>query len=337
MISNSRPSFALAAAVAAFFFLSDCLFASRYTEVDNFLRSGNLELAREELDSIVSSDFIDAEGFYYYSRLETRGEVALEHLRKSLNLCDDTDCSSTLAELADALYSNGKYDRVIKLFDKYAKKVSKSQAGFKFYWFAAMSKMHNGDFKDAEKIFKKIEKDFEDVYLSHWGVLGRGLAKDGSGKMKDASAIFRSLTASGGEVSALALYNESVLAAESGRREDALHGYNLLDIRFDDFIGSAELASLILNKEHPASGDAEKLADVTYTVEMGVFREKEEAEKLYGRLKAGKWSVRLDKRKIADRNYWVVQVGVFRSSESAKETRKKLESLIPGNYRVVLR
>ncbi len=338
MISHVRTSIALAAAAAAFLFWSSSASGGRYSEIEDLLRSGNFQLATEQLDRVVGSDFIDAEGFYHYSRLEIRGEIALEHLRKSLNLCDDTDCSPTLAELADALYTSGEYERVIQLFDKYSKKIAISHAGFEFYWFAAMSRMRNGDFKDAEKTFKKIEKKFDTARYSSWGILGRGLANDGAGKTKDASSRFRSLTASGGEISALALYNESIVAAESGRREDALHGYNLLDIRFDDFIGSAELAYLILDKDRPpASGDAEQLADVTYTIEMGLFREREEADKLYGRLKAGKWSVRLDRRRIADRSYWAVQVGIFRSRESADETRKKLESLIPGNYRVVLR
>lgn len=338
MISHSRTSIALAATAVALLLWCGTVFGGRYSEIDDLLRSGDFQSATEQLGRIISSDFIDAEGFYQYSRLEFRGEIALEHLRKSLNLCDNTDCTLALSELADALYADQKYDRVIELFDKYSKKITKSNAGFKFYWFAAMSRMRNGDFKEAEKIFKKIEKKFARANVSPWGTLGRGLANDGAGKTKDASSRFRSLTASGGEISALALYNESIVAAESGRREDALHGYNLLDIRFDDFIGSAELASMILDKVISRSpGDAEQLADVTYTIEMGLFRERTEADKLYGRLKAGKWSVRLDKRRIADRSYWAVQVGIFRNRTSADDTRLKLESLIPGNYRVVLR
>jgi tetratricopeptide (TPR) repeat protein len=310
---------------------------NRYAAVEEALERGYRDEAGSRLNDILEDDFIDAQGLYYFSRLEQKGELSVEHLQKSLRLCDD-QCGSVPSELADAYYAWGRYQDAVALYKEYRKRIEKTRENMKFFWFAGMSFIKLGEYSAAEKAFKEIEKEFDGVQLSGWGTLGRGSARAERGKTGDAMSSLRPLVRSGGAISALAIYNRAYFAARMGDEDDALFGYNILDQRFGEFLGSAELGELILaERSQQTISAAEELVDITYTIEMGVFGDKSEADKLVGKLKATKWSASLEDTVVGDRKYWVVTVGIFRSRQSAQETREKLEGLYPGSYRVVIR
>jgi hypothetical protein len=138
-------------------------------------------------------------------------------------------------------------------------------------------------------------------------------------------------------MSVLAIYSRAYFACRDGNKDDALFGFDVLNQKLGGFIGDADLSALIMSGRDSRSGVAERLVDITYTIEMGVFGDKSEADKLVAKLKSSGWTVAQNGRIVGDRKYWVVQVGVFRSQESAQDTREKLESLYPGSYRVVIR
>jgi tetratricopeptide (TPR) repeat protein len=311
--------------------------ADRYQTVEESLRKGRLVQAGSELEEILRSDFIDAAGFYYHSKIEQKGDLSVEFLQKSLDLCED-DCGPIPAELADAFYTFGRYQDVASLYREYRKKIERRSENLKFFWFAGMSFIELGEYKSAEKAFKEIEKGFDLVYLSGWGTLGKGSVKAARGKVSDARSVLRPLISSGGGVSALAVYNRAYLAARSGDKDDALFGYDVLDQRFGRFLGSSELTGSIRSQRSGQQDIADdRLADIIYTVESGIFVDKPEADKLVGKLKAAKWSAHLEDRVLDDSKCWVVRVGAFRSEQSAQETKAMLENLFPGSYQVVIR
>gem|GEM_PF-3248277 len=311
--------------------------AERYEAVKEYLGKGRLLEAGSELEEILRSDFIDAAGFYYQSKIEQKGDLAVEFLQKSLDLCED-DCGPIPAELADAYFALGRYQDVASLYKEHRKKIERSPENLKFFWFAGMSFIELGEYKSAEKAFKEIEKGFDRFYLSGWGTLGKGSAKAERGKLGDARSVLRPLISSGGGISALAIYNRAYLAARSGDKEEALFGYDILDQRFGRFLGSSELTGSIRSQNSGQQGIAdERFEDIIYTIETGIFVDRAEADRLVGKLKAAKWSAHLEDRASDDGKCWVVRVGVFRSEQSAQETKAKLESLFPRSYQVVTR
>ncbi|MFH1891209.1 MAG: SPOR domain-containing protein [Candidatus Zixiibacteriota bacterium] len=334
----TRTEIMVAAVVAASSVLiTSVAIGSRYDTVEELIMRGELLDAEVSLNDVLRDDFIDAEGFYYHSRLEARGDVAVVDLQKGLSLCGD-NCSDIVVELVAAYYAQKRYQDAVGIYKSHRKKVEIAPASLKFFWLAGMSYMRLGEYKSAENVFKDIEKKFEDVHLSGWGSLGCGSVEARKGEFGNADSDFRSLISSGGEVSALSIYNRSYLAAQAGDQESGLFGYNLLDERFGRFIGSDELAGLITAKKpNDQSGQSTLSPDTTYTIEMGVFSDKSEADKLVGQLKASKWSVDLESSFSGDNRYWTVRVGIFRSQQAAAKTKDKLESLFPGSYRVVMR
>ncbi len=308
--------------------------AVRYAPVEDLLHEGKVDSAATVLNYLLQDDFLDLEALYYHARLEPKGDLAIEYLLKSLVLCDK-QCGRNPAELADAYYASGRYSDVIDLYKEYRKDVSFTTANSKLYWLAGMAYMKLGEYSRAEDAFSEIRKRFEDSSLSAWSRLGVASARAGMNDIDEAREIMKPLISSGGSLAALAIYNRAILDADRGRRESALLGYNILDERYNDFIGAAELADAVLRTVSGTS--AEQAVDLTYTIEMGVFGDRKEANELVGRLKSKKWTPFLSSKIVGDRKYWVVRVGIFRSQQSAMDTKEKLEMLFPGTYRVVVR
>lgn len=308
--------------------------AKRYAPVEDLLREGKVDSAASILNYLLQDDFLDLEALYYHARLEPKGDLVIEYLQKSLLLCDK-QCGRNPAELADAYYGSGRYNDVIELYKEYRKDIAFTEANAKLYWLAGMAYLKLGEYSRAEDVFGEIGKRFEDSSLSAWSRLGVASARAGMNEINEAREIMKPLISSGGSLAALAIYNRAILDAERGRRESALLGYNILDERYNEFIGATELADAVLRTG--AGTSAELAVDLTYTIEMGVFGDRDEANELVGRLKSQKWTPFLSSKIVGDRKYWVVRVGIFRSQQSAMDTKEKLEKLFPGTYRVVVR
>ncbi len=87
----------------------------------------------------------------------------------------------------------------------------------------------------------------------------------------------------------------------------------------------------------PISREAETLAGVIYTVQLGAFADKHNAIKLRNRYRDEDYPVYMFSRRVAKKTYWVVQVGAYRSLELARKLQEKLEHGDNATYRVVIR
>jgi len=89
----------------------------------------------------------------------------------------------------------------------------------------------------------------------------------------------------------------------------------------------------------PAATDteAERLADIDYTVQLGAFSDADNARRLRVKYQTRGYTVHSFSRTVAGKKYWVVQVGSFASMDKARELQEKLQREDKANYRVVVR
>jgi len=89
----------------------------------------------------------------------------------------------------------------------------------------------------------------------------------------------------------------------------------------------------------PAATDneAELLADIEYTVQLGAFSNADNAKQLRVKYQKRGYTVHSFSRTVAGKKYWVVQVGSFALLEQARELQEKLQREDKANYRVVVR
>jgi len=62
-----------------------------------------------------------------------------------------------------------------------------------------------------------------------------------------------------------------------------------------------------------------------YSIQLGVFKKKENAKKLYRRFKKKKYSAFIDKSKVNGRSIYKVKIGKFKTEKSAEKFAKKLK------------
>lgn len=87
----------------------------------------------------------------------------------------------------------------------------------------------------------------------------------------------------------------------------------------------------------PTDDEAERLADIVYTIQLGAFADKDNARRLRDKYRGRGYTVHFFSRRVAGKSYWVVQVGSFTELEKARKLQEKLQDEDQVTYRVVVR
>jgi cell division septation protein DedD len=82
---------------------------------------------------------------------------------------------------------------------------------------------------------------------------------------------------------------------------------------------------------------AEKMVNVAYTVQLGVFGSRSSVDNLVSSLKAKGYHPYTSSKVVDKKTYTVVFVGSFPSLDEAKKTKQRLEGELGGSYRVVMK
>jgi hypothetical protein len=86
-----------------------------------------------------------------------------------------------------------------------------------------------------------------------------------------------------------------------------------------------------------ASSRADQAAGVEYTIQVGVFGDRDNAVRQMDRFKQAGQKAELVPRTISGQKYTAVWVGRYRTQNEAQEARRLLEARFSETYRVVVR
>ncbi len=140
------------------------------------------------------------------------------------------------------------------------------------------------------------------------------------------------------EVVVPALYLGSSTALEQNRIDDAIFDYNLLKEQYSGAIGMEDLEDRFSNiRETDDDQRAEKITGTIYSVQVGVFGVRTNAETMVTRMKSYGQSVETKEKTISGKKYFVVYVGRFTSSEKALILKARLEKAEKESFQVVAR
>ncbi len=305
-----------------------------FTRVIDLINEGQPGEAQSELGKQLAGTFIDQEGAYLKGIVEPNGEVSVSELEKALLLCED-GCEQTISKLAAAYYSYGDYPKIIALYDKYDNKLDNKQESFPAYWFSSLAFMKSGDMDKAEDIIKKARKAGGEKSL--WADLMRADFQYLKDKKNDARKNLSEVIAAGGLPGFAALLNQTFFYARENKMDRAITGFTMLKDQYDEFLGSDEILQLMEGKGSMKSGgEAEKIAGVRYTIQIGTYADKSEMQTMNNRLKKEGWSTYLRSKFVDGREYWILSVGSFTTVEKAQHSREVLEGKLKTSLKVVL-
>jgi len=185
-----------------------------------------------------------------------------------------------------------------------------------------------GNEKSALRQAERYLAHFDDGDLEQWGLVDKARVLGGDNQGAAAGRLLERLSRKKkGPGVAIALYQLARQAIQARRIDDAVFYYNLLREGYPSAVGIDALSEMMCGLSSPDARDntAEKITGTYYSVQVGVFSVKANAERLADDFKQYGHQVEIERKKISTNNYYVVLVGHFPDYESARAFKLQAE------------
>ncbi len=199
----------------------------------------------------------------------------------------------------------------------------------------------DGDYDRAvQTVDRYLARHGRDTQLEQWGTVDKARLFQSRGKSIGALRQLRKLAESTSGVGiAPALYLLTTDAAVSGNTDRAVFYYNLLREEHPNAIGLDRLIDRIAGLADPTESEdarrAEELTGTWYTIQVGVFSNPDNAQRLADDLKRFDQQVSVGRKTISGKTYRVVTVGRFTSYLAAAQFKETMERQTGELYQVV--
>ena len=317
------------------------LYSSAYPQkLDDGIRyynQGDFKNAQEELRSYLESNPSDYEALYYAGKLESNPEKSIEYFKKIWESSSRAKKEEAGLELCLYYQTSGLNDSVLTLSSKFKKIFPKSPILPQMLWLESKSLFSTGRTEQSLKSLKNLLELYPASSWAAWAQLGIAEIYFSQGSfnksIKEYTKVIDKYT--GAEAFSLALAGMSRAFEASGEKDKGVLYLNLYKERFP---GGIETESQTQTEEitpRKDPGTAEKLTDTKYSVQIGVFANQENADKVMQKLKSRGYEPEQSYKTIQNKKYFVIQVGSFNSLAEAQKVREKLEREEGEVYRIV--
>lgn len=312
-------------------------------KIEEYLRENDLQKARDFLLQHLESYPQDREARFLLGKVHFDGDSSLKHLGESIDLTGKGEQSAeALLWMCKYSFLNGSYSMTLEQTKEFEKRFDQSAFLPEILWLSGSSYLTTGYRDEAEKKFGRILEDFPHSAWAPWAVLGLGDCLFSKREFEEAIAQYRKLINSYGDSDALPLALISLCWSfiETKEVEKADLYYNLYRDRFSSAIlEQEELPTKIRAglSEKIKKEKQKKKKSAKYTIEIGTFSSKAQAQNELRRFQAKRYTTRLVEISKDQQVLWRVEVGIFDSKKRAEILKSKLEKLFVGNYRVISR
>lgn len=318
------------------------LYSSAYSQKLNdaikYFNQGDFKDAQEELKAYLESNPSDYEALYYAGKLESNSEKSAEYFKKIWESSTKIKKEEAGLELCLYYQSAGFNDSALTLSSKFKKIFPKSPLLPQMLWLESKSLLASGRMEQTLKGFRNIVELYPSSSWAAWAQLGTAEIYFSQGSFNRSIKEYTKVIDkyAGTEAFPLALAGMSHAFEASGEKDKAILYMNLYKERFP---GGIEMESQIQTEEiipRKDPGTAEKLTGTKYSVQIGVFANQENADKVMQKLKSRGYDPEQSYKTIQNKKYFVIQVGVFDSMSEAQKLREKLEREEGEVYRIVI-
>jgi tetratricopeptide (TPR) repeat protein len=298
--------------------------------------SGQTKPAFEFLTKYLNNNPQDPLAVFYLARVEPRGENSQAFLKDALSLLKEGS-ESELAQifLAQQQYSNGLYVTAIDMLNRLKRESPRSDYLPQIQYLLGSSYLATEQVSIAHQQLQSLLESYPSSDLAAWAQLGLGDCHYVSGNFPSAGVEYQRVLDRHGSspAAALALAQLCRVYSEAKDQSKTYLYYNLLAEKYP---AGAIFPEAPLGEATTRPG-AEKIVNVTYTVQLGVFGNRSSVENLTSSLKAKEYQPYTAPKVVNKKTYTVVFVGTYGSLEEAKRVKEKLEKELGGSYRVVMK
>ena len=317
------------------------VFCQSWEDAVRHLEAGRLDEAKRILLDQADELADEPAPMFYLGRVEEKGDLSARYLKSIADRCPDW------AGAAEAGLLVCKYEfcrdmnlAAVERARRLEEDLPESEVEPALLWISGSSFLAIGQADSALHRFEQMLRLSPQSEWAQWAQLGRGdcffADQDYHRAVAEYELVLDAYRYS--EAFPFALSGLARSFARLGDPERALLYRNLLREKYPR---SVESAGELLQAERPVEGAvegsrAERLAGVRYTVQLGVFREKQNALKLREQFEKQGYSVKIRSKTIGGKEYRAVHLGSFASHQEALKVKDKLESLTGESYRIVI-
>ncbi len=325
---------------------------SDYDRATQLYKQGEQNEAKERFESFLAqypeSKLIPG-ALFMYAQLETNPNRAMTIYQKIVDEYSKSEFAvSALFEVGQYHYSMGQYLTAIDTYKKLLKSSEDSELSCKGQYWLASAEYATQQYSSAQSNYQSVIDHYPGCEKAAWAMLGVGRCSTRLRQFREAELTFRTIPTQYSDpgILAAALYaiaenaelsEQQAYAIESYERvvnefpttqESALARQKLIKLK-----GSAPPPSEAAPAEPPvvsetSVADTVKADDkpITFTIQIGAFRDLENAEKEMRRIRAVGYAAEvIDRSADNPKVPYLVWVGVFESREEAEHIASRLK------------
>ncbi|MEW6412987.1 MAG: SPOR domain-containing protein [Candidatus Zixiibacteriota bacterium] len=315
------------------------LHVSRADNIFSLIRDGKLDEAADSLSDVTTASTRDGNRLFYRSLLEGDADQSARLMEAALR--------SSVAPIYRqeiyyrlALYHLLKedYTRLSELVSEYRTHWENGKYRAEMQRLSILIDERHANYDAAIKQSDRYLLEYSSGEANHWGMVDKARIMRRFDKDVGAHNMLRKLSREkSGPGVAVALYMLAEEAIRQKHTDDAVFYYNLLREAYPAAIGLDALMEKMENLTYSGDNRAEKLTGTFYSVQVGVFSVKDNAEKQADMFKQYNQKVEIRQKNVSDVKYHVVYVGRFTDYEEARRFKTMLESNHKEAYQVVAR
>jgi len=299
---------------------------------------GKMEEAMRELGRLPQTATRDGNRLFVNALLESSGRAGREMLQAALR--------SNL----DGKYQEEAYFRLIRLAEAAGDSVQVRTAATSFLdaWetsryrgeVLAILATHLGiDVPERTRCLDLLESEFPGSYYGQFARLAKANQAFRKRQFKTADKLCQRLgDAANEDLTPTGLMLQARLSLENNNAEKALFYYGIINEQYPQAIGGDALFSSLKQVSQSRSDveSSEVFIGVTYSVQVGVYAEKDNAKTMADRVGQYGYKSRINRRRISGNDYYVVLAGKFPTVREAEKARQKLEAGENEVFKVVV-
>ncbi len=314
-----------------------------------YLERNDLQKAREFLIQHLESKPQDREAKFYLGKVHFDGDSSLKYLSESIDLTDKGEESAeALLWMCKYSFLNGSYSITSEQTKEFQKRFGQSVFLPEMLWVSGSSYLITGYRDRAAERFRRILEEFPQSVWAPWALLGLGDLLFSAQEFEQAISQYKRLIDSyaDSDVLPLALISLCWSFLETKEVENAYLYYNFYKDRFPSGILEqgeliakirTEFSEKIKEEKQEKQKKQEKRKGAEYTIQIGIFPNKNQAEKEFKRFQSLGYTTGILELTKEGATSWRVEVGIFDSEKRAENLRKKLEKRFGGTYQVISR
>lgn len=303
----------------------------------DFVR-GKITRAQKEFRQLPQTTVRDGNRLFISSLFETDGKRVYELLEASLRTNLDgkyeEEARFRMIQLAEASFDTAAVVSSGTAFlDRW------EMSSYREHLLAALAAYSPRGSNERTRYLDLLIDGFPGSFFGQTARLSKAVEAYYRGHFKTASTYCRRINNSSDDnLAPASLILLSQIALKQGDSERALFNYNILREQYRHAIGQEDLLTSLRMVSEKKSGEesTEVFEGITYSVQVGVFAQKSNAERMSNRVKGYGLKTRITKRNISGNQYLVVLAGHFATMKDAQAARQKLELGENAIFKVVV-